>query len=193
MCFLLLKPMFKWLIHNVILHILLTVVSSVFGFGFVPQSLQWAHIMSHHAKCFDAATQRARPIWCQSPQVLKSPRWGLSEGARTKSPPQQPCTMQPDWQQKGQNGASLSSGCLSGVRKRKKDSEAGACIGSTERIGRKQDAFCLKVTQLTAKQRETFNFYIAFSRTEQLCGIPWYNQTMARAKREHLSLPFTAW
>lgn len=117
----------------------------------VPLSLQWAHIMSHHAKCFDTATQRALPIWCQSPQVLVSSRWRLSERARTKSPPQQHRTMQPDWQQKGQNGASLSNGCLSGRRERKKDSGTGAYIGSTKkRIGRKQDVICW----VTVKQKQ---------------------------------------
>lgn len=76
--------------------------------------------MSHHAKCFDTATQRALPIWRQSSQVLVSPRRVLSKRARTKSPPQHHHTMQPDWQQKGQNWASLSTGCLSGGRRREK-------------------------------------------------------------------------
>lgn len=151
--------MFKWLIHNVTPHVLLTVWWAVFGIGCL-FSLQWV-FMSHHAKCFDTATQRALPIWCQSSQVLVSPRWRLSERARTKSPLQQHCTMQPDWQQKGQNGASLSSGCLSGGRKRKKDSETGPYTGSTEkRTGRKQGALCLDVTRLTVKQKATLNICV---------------------------------
>lgn len=64
-------------------------------------------------------------------------------------------TMQPDWQQRGQNGASMSSGCLSGGRKRREDSGTGACIGSTEKIiGRQQNAFCLDVARLKAKQKK---------------------------------------
>ncbi len=159
----------------------------------VPLSLQWAHIMSHHAKCFDTATQRALPIWCQSPQVLVSPRWRLSERARTKSP-QQPRTMQPDWQRKGQNGASLSSGCLSGGRKRKKDSGTGACTGSTEKtIGGKQDAVCLEVARLTVKQKATLNICVAFPWTEQLGGITWFKLITALTHATHYTwLPISA-
>lgn len=64
-------------------------------------------------------------------------------------------TMQPDWQQKGQNGASMSSGCLSGGRKRRGVFRTGAYVETTEKIiGRKLNAFRLDVVWLKAKPKK---------------------------------------